>query len=94
LLPAILRNYLLSCSSAAKVRDYINCAECGKRRVIYGRTKLGQEDMRTLERMKQDLVYTCGAKLCDSNDLVVREGLNCASMIETTYFAGTLNSFF
>jgi hypothetical protein len=48
---------------------------------------------RSLDRVQEELIYTCGSSLFPEGHefdkkLVVREGLDCNTTIETTYYAG------
>ena len=78
---------------SAKVRQFVVCAECGKRRCIYSKEVLSLPDLRALERVQDDLFYVCGAPLFPEDDplrdkLIVREGISCMSPIEITYYSG------
>lgn len=78
--------------SVAKVRDFVVCCDCGKRRVVYSSKKLSPPEERALCRLQEELLYTCGSPLFPGGEfqdtIVVREGLNCQTPIETTYYAG------
>ncbi|XP_041369880.1 uncharacterized protein LOC121383848 [Gigantopelta aegis] len=76
-----------------KVWTFIICHECGKRRVVYSGRKLTAGQAMALERLQEEVNYSCGSSLflegSEFADVVVaREGINCNSNIETTYFAG------
>ncbi len=76
----------------AKVRDFVVCCECGKRRVVYSSRKLSAAEERALIRLQEELLYICGSPLFPGGEfqdkIVVREGINCQAPIETTYYAG------
>ncbi|XP_041376463.1 uncharacterized protein LOC121388971 isoform X2 [Gigantopelta aegis] len=78
------RPSVISRMQAKKIRGTVICAECGKRRVVYSAKRLTREE---------ELVYTCGGTLFPTgpytDTLVVRTGVNCASLIETQYYAGS-----
>ena len=80
--------------TAAKVRGYLICSECGKRRVVYSSATLLQRERIQLQRTQEELHYTCGAAAFPgSHDLfdklVVKEGMSCSTPIETTYYTGS-----
>lgn len=79
-------------SFLGKVRDFIMCQDCGKRRVIYCKTKLTRSQESAIQRVQEELLYICGNCLFpggEFQDLVlVREGISCSSTIEATYYAG------
>ena len=75
-----------------RVRSFIRCSECEKPHCIYSAAKLGQKDWQVVKAVKEEGVYTCGSPLfpdssCYSTTIVVREGLSCVSLMETTYYA-------
>lgn len=82
------------CASTAKARSYIICGECGNRRVVYSATSLSPNQELALLRLQEEVVYICGSPLFldgpEKDKLVVREGLNCESQMETTYYSGEL----
>lgn len=76
-----------------KVRDYVCCCECEKRRVVYSMKKLSAREQLALARLKEETLYSCGCALFPEgsqygNVMVVREGITCLSNMETTYYAG------
>ena len=78
----------------AKVRGFIICQECGKRRCIYCDAVLSLTTNLAIERLQDDLIYTCGDSLFREQTVptaqvvVVRVGVNCLSPVEVTYFSG------
>ena len=78
------------CIIPEKVRGSAICAECGKRRVVFSPKRLNTEQELALIQVQEDIVYTCGGTLFTtgpySDTLVVRTGINCASLIETQYY--------
>ncbi|CAG2208685.1 unnamed protein product [Mytilus edulis] len=83
---------------AAKVRAFIICCECGKRRVVYCSQKLSHQMCNCLDRVQEELFYSCGSPLLPdghqfNGKLLVREGVDCSSPIETTYYAGAVTKF-
>ncbi|XP_053405192.1 uncharacterized protein LOC123536040 [Mercenaria mercenaria] len=80
---------------AAKVRGYVQCFDCGKRRVVYAAKKFTYIEQQRLSRVKEEKLYVCGSTLFPGLDLqdvvVVKEGQNCQSPIETTYYADVNN---
>lgn len=88
-----LKNLLV----ATKVRDFVVCCECGKRRVVYSSRKLSAAEERALIRLQEELLYICGSPLFPGGEfqdkIVVREGINCQAPIETTYYAGKTQLF-
>ncbi|KAK6189772.1 hypothetical protein SNE40_001768 [Patella caerulea] len=83
--------------TAAKAREFIICAECGKRRVIFSSRKLERKEIQAILRLQDQVTYTCGSQLFKSgpyqSTLVVREALTCASTMETAYYAGVTAKF-
>lgn len=77
---------------SAKVRGYVICCECGKRRVIYSAKKLSVLEERAVTRVQEELLYTCGCPLFPGGNLqdtiLVKEGISCISPMEATYYAG------
>ncbi|KAK3107604.1 hypothetical protein FSP39_018189 [Pinctada imbricata] len=83
---------------SGKVRSVIICGECGKRRVVYAKQRLSAEQCICLDRVQEELAYTCGShRLPETHrfkdTLIVRLGLNCSSSIETTYYSNVTQSF-
>lgn len=68
------------------------CVECGKRRVVYSSAKFTRAQQEFLLRTQEELMYVCGNKRVPSGPMedviIVREGLNCLSPIEASYYAG------
>ena len=78
---------------AEKVRMFVSCAECGKRRVVYSKAKLNSKEMGMVSLVEEDLLYVCGNSLFPSShprhsEIVTREGINCQAFIETQYYSG------
>ncbi len=76
-----------------KVRGRIKCSECGKYRVIYGRHKLSAAQENLIKRAEEEVFYVCGTSAQElfptkKVPFVLKEGQNCLSVIETTYYAG------
>ena len=78
--------------NAEKVRGFVICHECGRRRVIFCSCKLNRQQLQAVQRVQDELFYSCGATLFPGGTyqdvIVVKEGLNCSSPIETPYYAG------
>jgi hypothetical protein len=78
--------------STAKMRSFILCAECGKRRCIYSGSVLTVDQQVSIDRVQDELIYTCGQPLFPEGELVdtvvVRQGLSCCSPIEIVYYTG------
>lgn len=63
--------------------------------MIYCKERLSTPTCRSLDRVQEELVYTCGAPLFPEGHkyfktLIVKEGLDCDSPVETTYYAGEI----
>ena len=73
-------------------RVFIPCSECGKRRVVYAAKRLTSREETSLQRVQEELQYTCGSPLLPSGPLsdvlVVREGITCERPMESTYYSG------
>jgi len=66
---------------------------CGKRRVIYCKERLNRQQLDDINEAQDQLMYTCGSTLFPPGHrqhavVFVREGLECASDMETSYYAG------
>ena len=77
---------------SGKVRCYVKCMECDKRRVVYSGRRLSNAEMLLLNRLQEEEIYICGNTLFSEgiyrDKIVVREGLSCTSQIETSYYSG------
>ena len=49
--------------NTSKVRDVINCAECGRWRVIYSEEKASRDQLAALVAYKESVIWSCGAGL-------------------------------
>ncbi|XP_052720051.1 uncharacterized protein LOC128191789 [Crassostrea angulata] len=86
---AIDRDFLIG----GKVRSFIMCCLCGKRRVVYCKERLSRQQVTDIEVVQDNLLYTCGSMLFpyghrNHETVVVKDGLECAAEMETTYSAG------
>lgn len=81
----------------AKVRAFITCRECGKRRVVYSSAKLPPAELRSIGRVEEELIYICGDPLFHAgryhDTILVKEGIGCNSEIEAAYYAGCCSIF-
>ena len=79
---------------SAKVRAFITCKECRKRRVVYNQEKLTTTELRSVTRVEEELVYTCGNPLFHAGQfrdkILVKGVLSCNSEIKAAYYAGTI----
>lgn len=76
-----------------KVRSFIMCCLCGKRRVVYCKERLSRQQITDIEEVQDSLFYTCGSTLFPTGHryhetIVVKYGLECTAEMETTYYAG------
>lgn len=82
------------CLVVAAARSFMIYYECGKRRVIYCKTKLGRPELNAIERVQEQLAFSCGSQLFPAgpytDKLVCREGQNCKTPIEVAYYSGIL----
>ncbi|XP_052798592.1 uncharacterized protein LOC128230403 isoform X2 [Mya arenaria] len=82
---------------ATKVRNFAICRECGKWRVVYSPKKLSPAEGRSVMRVQEELVYACGNPLFHAgvyhNTIIVKEGINCNSLMESAYYAGKRMQF-
>ena len=64
---------------------------CSKPRVVYSPSQLSSSAIQFVEGVTKDYLYSCGSKLpsvCETEDLpVVREGINCNSLVEFVYYS-------
>lgn len=82
----------------AKVRCVILCGNCGKPRCVYSAATLNQDQRTALDRLQDELLYSCGDSLFPKGDalhsiIIAREVQNCSSPIEIPYYSGILKSF-
>ena len=85
-------------SIIAKVRTFITCHKCDNRRVVFSKIKLTNKKEHLIIRIQERMLYTCGSNLFAETSklyksIVVKEGLNCASPMETQYYSA-IKSFF
>ena len=83
--------------TTAKVRGFVICSECGKRRCVFAKGQLTPAHLVALKRVQEDLLYSCGSCLFPEDDeyasvLVLKEALNCSSPIETIYYSALSSS--
>ncbi|XP_056013095.1 uncharacterized protein LOC125679479 [Ostrea edulis] len=80
-----------------KVRGFVICTECGKRRGIYASRKLNRMEERAVERVQEELLYICGSPLFPGGQyqdiILCRQNIDCSSPIETQYYAGATQIF-
>ena len=77
---------------SAKVRSFVTCCECQKRRIVYSAARFSKKEEEAITRASEELYYVCGTTLFEegafAGKLVVKESINCTTPIETAYFAG------
>lgn len=60
----------------------------------YSQAKLTTTELRSVTRVEEELVYTCGNPLFYAGQfrdkILVKEGLSCSSEIEAAYYAGII----
>nr|XP_022308033.1 uncharacterized protein LOC111114036 [Crassostrea virginica] len=83
---------------AGKVRSFVMCCLCGKRRVVYCKERLSRQQITDIEEVQDSLFYTCGSTLFPTGHryhetIVVKEELECTAEMETTYYAGITTKF-
>lgn len=84
--------------NAARVRTFIICKECGKRRVVYCAERLNHDVIREIEKVQDTLIYVCGSTLFPFGTkyfatVFVRERQECGNPMETTYYSGVCAKF-
>lgn len=94
-LSSIIYIYAMFHIFSAKVRSFVICKECGKRRCVYCKQRLNVTQVRALDRCSEELDYVCGSPLFPTEnafhaELFVRENLECQAPIETSYYGGTI----
>ena len=86
--------------NTGKVRGFLHCRECGKRRLYYSAHRLTRNQVISVDRVEEELFYTCGSSLFPEepykDQIVVKEALMCSSTMEVAYYAGRYSkeSFF
>ena len=88
--PAILTN--------TKVRDIIQCFQCGKFRCLYSEKALTATQKPEFQHITNDWDYSCGSTLVPEdhalyNILFAREKITCESPIELAYYSSRKNYF-
>ena len=62
--------------------------------MVYSPKRLTRDEEKALVRLQEELLYSCGNVLFPGgqfqDSVVVREGLNCNTHIETQYYAGII----
>ena len=72
----------------------LQCEECGQWQLIYARKKLTRPQKQQLERVLDNISFSCGTQLQDysdlpqdMNDMVFTRNLNCNKPIEKLYYS-------
>ncbi|PKY33662.1 hypothetical protein RhiirB3_452741, partial [Rhizophagus irregularis] len=75
---------------SGKIRDYIMCCDCGKRRCVYSNKALSQDEMQDFKQSLDVYDYSCGAPLFSDDHylaeiLFVRVKISCDIPVEILY---------
>lgn len=77
---------------SGKIRDYIMCCDCGKRRCVYSDKALSQDEMQDFKQSLDVYDYSCGAPLFSDDHylaeiLFVRVKISCDTPVEILYYS-------
>jgi hypothetical protein len=75
-----------------KIRGYINCEDCGKRRCVYSDKSLTREEQEDYQQALDSYSYSCGAPIFPDEHYLkevvfVRTRISCDSPIEILYYS-------
>ncbi|CAB5395171.1 unnamed protein product [Rhizophagus irregularis] len=75
-----------------KIRFYINCEDCRKRRCVYSDKSLNNEEQEDYQQALESYSYSCGAPIFPddhylSEVVFVRTRISCDSPIEILYYS-------
>jgi hypothetical protein len=75
-----------------KIRDYIICCDCGKRRCVYSDKALSQDEIQDFKQSLDVYDYSCGAPLFPDDHylaekLFVRVKISCDTPVEILYYS-------
>ena len=78
-----------------KVRDYIECFQCGKFRCVFSNQALNTNEKKELCLIKEEMNYSCGYSLFEEDHefyakIFVREKITCETPIELAYYSSNL----
>ncbi|CAG8484104.1 13918_t:CDS:1 [Dentiscutata heterogama] len=75
-----------------KIRDYISCENCRKRRCVYSNKSLTDDEQNDYQQALESYSYSCGAPIFPDDHylkevIFVRLQINCDSPIEILYYS-------
>ena len=75
-----------------RVREFIQCFQCGKMRCLYSERALSAEDKIACQIAIDDWDYSCGSPLVPEDNILynkvfVREKINCEMPMELAYYS-------
>ncbi|PKK56135.1 hypothetical protein RhiirC2_797987 [Rhizophagus irregularis] len=78
--------------ASGKIRDYIMCCDCGKRRCVYSDKALSQDEIQDFKQSLDTYDYSCGAPLFPDDHylaelLFVRVKISCDTPMEILYYS-------
>jgi len=76
----------------SKIRGYINCEDCGKRRCVYSEKSLTHEEQEDHQQALKSYSYFCGVPIFPDDHYLkeivfVRIRISCDSPIEILYYS-------
>ena len=77
--------------SKENTRHLIHCCSCGKPRLIHAQKRLNQTDTQEVEKLQDDMLYSCGHQLFPDDhrlkETVVVQPSTCGSDLSPLYFS-------
>ena len=75
-----------------KVRDYIECFQCGKLRCVFSNQALDANEKKELYFIKEEMNYSCDSSLVEEDHefytkVFVHEKITCKTPIELAYYS-------
>ncbi|CAB5319067.1 unnamed protein product [Rhizophagus irregularis] len=75
-----------------KIRGYIDCEDCKKRRCMYSDKFLNSDEQQDFQQVLESYSYSCGAPIFPDDHYLkevvfVRTRINCDSPIEVLYYS-------
>ena len=88
--------FTLSTQTEKNVGFLVRCEECNKPYLLFAKRKLKDQELTSLKRILNELVYSCGSSFAEydaekedsiMNKVFVKENLSCNQIIELSYYS-------